>query len=151
MCATCICLVMVKPTLANLGRRRAVAPLRRCSAILWDYMQVWIRASEATAGWAPTAPNIARCAEGSSSEGKKKFQTAKTLKTSKNTKTKRWKYEKSVQSHWLLFFTDFLGGEKKGKKLSRALDSRGPGLTGNESCALARDGKQRHSFLIKSP
>mmetsp|Transcript_10717 Transcript_10717/g.23596 ORF Transcript_10717/g.23596 Transcript_10717/m.23596 type:complete len:275 (-) Transcript_10717:606-1430(-) len=39
-----------------LGRRRAVAPLRRCSAILWDYMQVWIRASEATAGWAPTAP-----------------------------------------------------------------------------------------------
>ena len=89
MCATSICLVMVKPTLANLGRRRAVAPLRRCSAILWDYMQVWIRASEATAGWAPTAPNIARCAEGSSSEGKKKFQTAKTLKTSKNTKTKR--------------------------------------------------------------
>ena len=146
MCATCICLVMVKPTLANLGRRRAVAPLRRCSAILWDYMQVWIRASEATAGWAPTAPNIARCAKGSISEGKKKFQTAKTLKTSKNTKTKRWKYEKSVQSHWLLFFTDFLGGEKKGKKLSRALDSRGPGLTGNESCALARDGKQRHSF-----
>ena len=83
---------MVKPTLealnANLGRRRAVAPLRRCSAILWDYMQVWIRASEATAGWAPTAPDIAngqapREYDPVPWKAKNQFQRAKTLKTLK--------------------------------------------------------------------